>query len=94
MKGKRNILLRLTESADLPAEPLPGVPLIEIAGEQRVLVENHKGVREYSSERILIHVRYGHVCICGSCLVLSRMTNEQLVISGRIDSVHLARREH
>ena len=83
---------RLADSADLSTEPLPMLPLVELAGDKRVLIENHRGVVQYSRERICVKVRYGIVCVCGCGLELSRMTKEQLVISGRIDGVTLERR--
>lgn len=89
MMGRNDLWERL----DLPGECLPGQVLVEIAGENRVLIEHHRGVREYSRERIGVKVRYGLVLVCGSCLELRCMTKEQLVISGRIDSVTLKRRE-
>lgn len=82
----------LADRAELETEPMPAQPIIEVAGDRRVLVENHGGVRAYSSERILINVRFGMVCVCGCGLELIRMTKEQLVIRGRIDSVSLQRR--
>lgn len=86
--GKREFWERM----DLPGESLPGQVLVEIAGDNRVLIEHHGGVREYSGERICVKVKYGHVLVCGSCLELRYMTNEQLVISGRIDGVTIKRR--
>ncbi len=87
-----HLLKYLAEGTDLAGQPLPGLPIAEIAGDSRVLVENHFGVKEYSSERIRIRVKYGHLCICGCGLQLMRMTKEQLVVCGRIDSVTLHRR--
>lgn len=83
---------QLADRAELEAEPMPTQPIIEVAGDRRVLVENHSGVRAYNSEKILINVRFGMVCVCGCGLELIRMTKEQLVIRGRIDSVSLERR--
>lgn len=88
----RFLLDRLTEEADLAGEPLPGQPIVELAGDRRVLIENHFGVKEYGSQRITVKVKYGCVCICGCGLELQRMTREQLVICGRIDSVTVQRR--
>ena len=88
----RYFLERLADGVDLPSEPLPGQPIVEIAGDRRVLIENHFGVKEYSRERIGVKVKYGVVTVCGCGLELIRMTKEQLVISGRIDGVTLARR--
>ena len=89
---RRNWMQKLVDDADLSAEPLPGVPVVEVAGECRVLIERHGGIIEYSRERISVKVRYGTVCVCGCGLELTRMTREQLVISGRIDCVQLQRR--
>lgn len=83
---------KLADGMDLVGEPLPGLPLVELAGDNRVLIEHHKGVVQYCRERICIRVSYGTVCVCGAGLELSRMTGEQLVISGRIDQVTLSRK--
>lgn len=92
MGRKNRIMELLADSTELETEPMPAQPIIEIAGEQRMLVENHRGVSAYSSERILINVEFGAVCVCGCGLRLFRMTREQLVIRGRIDTVSLQRR--
>jgi len=83
---------RLADNPKLTAEPLPGVPIVELAGDRRVLIENHQGVRGYSSSCILVKVPFGCIQICGSCLELAKMTREQLVIQGKIDSICLQRR--
>lgn len=92
MKGKEPILQRITDRVELTGEPLPGQTLVEIAGENRVLIENYCAVREYSPQRIGIRVKYGTVIVCGCGLELRRMTKEQLIIAGKIDSVTLQRR--
>lgn len=86
------IMERLADRVELETEPMPAQPIVELAGDQRVLVENHRGVSAYSSERILINVSYGTVCVCGCELRLIRMTKEQLVIRGKIDAISLQRR--
>lgn len=91
MGTKRSFMEQITNAADLQDEPIPGLPLIEIAGERRVLIENHRGVIEYGSQTIRVKVKYGQVCICGSGLELACMTRGQLVISGRVDAVQLIR---
>lgn len=83
---------RLADGVDLAEEVLPGVPIVELAGSNRVLIERHDGMTEYSRERIYVKVSYGVVCVCGSELMLIKMTRDQLVIAGKIDGVHLCRR--
>ena len=91
MGSKRNFIDRIATAVDLQDEPIPGMPLVEIAGERRVLIENHRGVLEYGTERIRVKVKFGHVCVCGSGLELARMNRGQLVISGVVNEVHLIR---
>lgn len=92
MARRRHLVQRLADGADLYTEPLPGVPIVEVAGDRRVLIERHRGVTEYSTERIRVRLGFGAVCICGNDLELTQMTRQQLVITGRIDSVQLQRR--
>ena len=92
MKQRRGLMERFADTADLQCEALPGQPVVEVYGDRRVLIEHHGGVTEYGREKIQVKVRYGQLCICGGCLELARMTSEQLVITGRIDSVNLIRR--
>ncbi len=85
--------LGLWERLDLPGETYPGQVLVEIAGNNRVLIEGHRGVREYSLQRIGIRVSYGLVEVSGKGLQLRHMTRDQLVISGTIETVTLKRRD-
>ena len=82
----------LADSVGLADEPLPGLPIIELAGDYRVLIERHNGVTEYRPGRICVRVSYGLVRICGCDLQLTQMSRSQLVVSGRIDCVQLERR--
>jgi sporulation protein YqfC len=80
-------------AGDMSPDTAPAQPLVELCGERRVLIENHRGVSRYGPEVICIRVRYGEVAIRGCGLELARMTREQLVVCGRIDSISLIRRE-
>ena len=91
-KGSR-FLEQLTQSADMSGECLPGQSLLELLGDNRVLIERHRGVQEYSRERIGVNVKFGVVTVCGTQLILSCMNREQLVITGKIEGVMLSRRE-
>lgn len=92
MKHKGHFFSWLADGADLTAEPLPLQPLVEIAGEGRVLIENHHGVTAYSTACISVKVRYGMVSVYGHDLELCHMSKEQLVIAGGIERVELCRK--
>lgn len=90
-KGFWNII---TSAADLKAEAQPGEPLVELVADNRILIENHMGVIGYDSEQIRVKVKFGQLIVIGSALMLSRMSKEQLLITGCIDSLQLCRREY
>ena len=92
MEKEHSLWQKLARQTDIHSQPLPGIPLVELAGERRVLIENHQGVLEYTSRRIGVRVKFGSVVILGDCLELCHMTRQKLVIYGTIQSVTLERR--
>ena len=84
MGKERTILQRISDETNMV---WPGVTLIELMEDSRLLVENHFGVAEYSQEKMRINTTFGQVIICGSNLDLQRMTKDQLIIRGNIQSV-------
>ncbi len=91
MKKQKSFAQRLIEDMDLPGENLPRQPLLELCGDRRILIENHGGVTEYGKERIQVRVRYGAISVSGDELRLCRMSGQQLVIMGKIDTVTVLR---
>lgn len=92
MKQERHWMDRLTEGLDLPGE-VSNQPLVELAGDRRVLIEHHRGIVVYQQEHICVKLSYGTVSVFGCSLHIARMTKEQLIIHGQIDSIKLNRRK-
>ncbi len=88
---EKHLIERIAAATDLQAEPIPGLPLVEIAGDRRVLIEQHCGVTQYGGCRICVKVKFGAVVIVGTGLELTRMTGKQLIVTGKIDGVQLER---
>lgn len=63
--------------------------LVEVVGNRRVLVENHRGILGYGTEEICVGATFGSLQISGSNLRLCCMNREQLFISGQIQSISL-----
>lgn len=70
---------------------VPGVPLIEIIADKRVLIENHRGVYRYTRDQICVLTNSGMIRVEGQKLFLEKMAHDQLTIVGRIDGVHVCR---
>lgn len=80
---------KLTHRSTDINENILKLPLVEIVGCNRVLIENHMGVCDYGTQQIIIRVPKGSICVCGKQLELSQMTKEVLVVTGLITSVVL-----
>lgn len=91
MAERSSALAQLSAKARDCAQVLQGRTIVEVAGDNRVLIEQHFGVRAYCCHKIIVKVQFGCVCIQGNGLELIRMTNEQIVISGKIDTISLLR---
>lgn len=87
MKRRVDIIQRAALGMELPGEPILGIPLIELYGNTRVLIENHQGVTGYSACEIAVRTNSGIYCIHGNRLEIVSMTKHRLVIKGTIDSV-------
>ena len=92
MAEKGRWVRQIGEGTQFYGESLPGVPVLEIAGDRRVLIEQHRGVIEYGTEQISIRMKYGIVCINGCGLQLKQMTKAQLIVTGQIDCIRIQRR--
>ena len=89
MKERKNFLDHLSVAADLQDEAIPGLPLVEILGNRRVLIEHHCGVTEYGADQICVKVKQGAIAIFGCNLELALMTKDRLIVSGCIGGVKL-----
>lgn len=58
-------------------------------GCNRLLVENHRGVRCFTQERIFLATRCGEMCVAGERLSLNELRRDALVIRGSIHAVYL-----
>lgn len=88
---EEKFLHRMIRGFDLETEPLPGEPLLELIGTQRVLIENHRGISAYGDAQMCVKVKNGYICVCGKRLFLAQMSRERLIICGCIESVHVQR---
>ena len=74
---------------DLPADAAAALPRITLSGRNRVSVENHRGLLDYSDTRVELSGGRVRVVITGSGLELRVMDRSTAVITGEIFSVEL-----
>lgn len=77
----------LADLLELPREIMLNLPRLTVVGNLQCYLENHRGVIEYTAERIRISVNGGEVIVIGEGLVIRYMANEEIAIDGSIAAV-------
>ena len=89
MKSKRkNEILNMLE---VPKEINSYNPKITILGFDEILIENYKGILEYEEFYIKINTEIGAININGFNLSLKQITDDDILIKGKIESLDLER---
>lgn len=89
MKSKRkNEILNMIE---VPKEINSYNTKITILGFDEMLIENYKGILEYEEFYIKINTEIGEININGFNLSLKQITDDDILIKGKIESLDLER---
>lgn len=87
-KDKNPYLTSISDKLKLPADILLGGPIITATGRYELCLENYKGIIEYNDQLIKVQTKVCKIYIEGSKLHIDYFTNEEMKISGCIDSIH------
>ena len=90
-KNKTKKINRLDRILEMPKEISSKEPKLTIAGFNQMLIENYKGILEYEEFFASISTHIGIVNINGYNLNLEKMTNDDIKITGKIESIELDR---
>ena len=82
---------RLDKILEIPEEVYTNVPKITITGFSEIILENYKGILEYEEFFASISTHIGIENINGYNLNLEKMTNDDIKITGKIESIELDR---
>ncbi len=88
---KKEKLNRIDKMLELPKEVYSNMPKISIMGFDEMLIENFKGILEYEEFYIKISTYIGVININGYNLNLENMTNDDIKVTGQIESFEFER---
>lgn len=88
--GKKNIR-KIDELLELPKEVCSNVPKIILTGFDEMIIENFKGILEYEEFLVRINTHIGIVNINGYGLSLENMTDDDIRVKGKIESLDIER---
>lgn len=77
----------IVESLKLPKDTMLGAAIVTITGNREAFIENYKGILEYTTESIVLQGKNCKICFEGKGLSIDYYTNEDMKISGSIDTV-------
>lgn len=85
--GMDKIKTHISSNAELPKDVVLGVPILTITGQQDLVIENHRGIIEYTNVLIRIKTKNRQIKITGNSLKIIYYTNDELKITGYINTV-------
>ena len=88
---KKNKYTKIDKILELPKEVCLNIPKIIITGFEEMIIENYKGILEYEEFYVRINTHLGVVNINGYNLNLENMTNDDIKVTGKIESFDIER---
>lgn len=88
-ESKKRFEQALARFLELPRELVMDLPRVTLLGDMQVIVENHRGIIEYTRERVRISTSLGELVISGTDLALRTIFPDEIAVDGRIQGVLL-----
>ena len=88
---KKNYNNKIDRMLELPQEVYSNVPKIIITGFDELIIENFKGILEYEEFFVRINTHIGLININGYGLSLENMTDDDIKVKGKIESLDIER---
>ena len=82
---------RFNDILEIPKEIYPNIPNFIITGFEDMIIENYKGILEYEDYYVRVNTYIGIVNIHGTNLRLEKMTEDNIKIIGKIESIEIER---
>ena len=84
---------RINRMLEIPQEVYSNIPKIVITGFDEMVVENFKGILEYEDYYVRINTHIGIINVNGFDLKLENMSNDDIKVTGKIESFDIERIE-
>jgi len=89
MKNKKQRFTKINDILEFPKEIGSNNPRITMIGFNKLLIENYKGILEYEEFFIKINTYIGIININGFNLELNNLTDDDILVTGKIDSIDI-----
>ena len=80
-------LERFAEATEIPKDIISGCSKLTTYNDNQIIVENYKGIMEYTNEKIRIKTGGRILCISGTSLTICAITESDILIEGKFNNV-------
>ena len=84
-----NIKYNISKNLELPVDIVMDLPKLILTGKLRLSLQNHKGIIEYTEERIRVNTKIGVFKIGGKGLEIKTILSEEIIIVGLIENIQI-----
>jgi sporulation protein YqfC len=93
VEKKQKFKAKIADLLELPSDVLLDLPRLVLMGNQRLFLENHRGIIEYTNEVVRIDTPVGEVKATGKNLNLLLITKEEIMLEGELSKLEWVERE-
>lgn len=86
-KETKNRMERFAEALEMPKDVISNCSKITSYNDNQVIIENYKGILEYTNEKIRIKTPDKILCLNGEGLFINAITENDILIEGKIQNV-------
>ncbi|MBO8128554.1 MAG: sporulation protein YqfC [Peptococcaceae bacterium] len=84
---RRKIRKGMADILEIPGEVALDLPKIILVGNVQVIIENHRGIVEYTDTLVRVLVESGEVAVHGQDLSLRNIMQDEICVEGVIKGV-------
>lgn len=77
----------ISNMLDLPQDVVLDLPRLVAMGKTQLYIENHRGIIEYTPDRIRINSTAGVIRLTGRSMSIKTIETEEILVSGQISTI-------
>ncbi|MCI8939654.1 MAG: sporulation protein [Dorea sp.] len=85
--GEKRFLGQMSDMSGMPKDVTLGAPILTVTGQMELLVENYRGILEYTECLIRIQTKIGQIRILGTRLTIEYYTSDEMKIMGKVTDI-------
>ena len=87
----RDMQQKIGKFLDIPNDVVQDLPKMTMIGNLQLYIENHRGIIEYSTEKIRISVGIGEIEVTGNMLTIRTISKDDVNLDGVIEAIRCRR---